>query len=223
MTLMRKLYATAILSLALASDHSPAVEKTTYVVLVDTSSSVTSNDRQVYRESFDNIRKAVRPGDRIVISTIGRKNRAEWVRETDTEVPIPTGRRFVDEKTRKDFEGEIGKTFEALLQRSYLAPEMVTRILDTLEAASQAYGQDPKSGKALVIMSDMVETGRFDLGAGQSKPAKAPPELAGAKVYVAGAGGGKAYQGIETFWKRYFDTVPGAAVVEYGRYPVRLR
>jgi hypothetical protein len=196
-----------------------ALAESTYVVLVDASSSIGADDRNIYRESFGNVKAAMRPGDRIVIAAVGQRDRSDWVREIDAEMPKPTGRRFADEKRKALFADDVGKAFESVLERSEKRPDTTTRILDSIEASAQAFAQSAKSSKVLVVLSDMEETGRFDMPSGAKKDAKPPPELAGAKVYVAGAGGGRNYPYVEAFWKRYF----GPALVQYGRYPARFR
>lgn len=191
----------------------------TYVVLVDASSSISRDDWGVYGESVENVKKAARPGDRVVVSTIGGRDRSAWTRELDAEVPKATGRAFQDRKRRESFEREVDAAFLAIRGRP---AEKSTRILDALEAATEVFSRTPGSGKVLVVLSDMEETGRFDLAAGQApKTVSAPAALSGASVHVAGAGGGKGYERVETFWKRYFGSAPGAAVVQYGRYPAK--
>ena len=199
-----------------AGSASGAGTATTYVVLLDASSSVGAEDRGVYAESLGNVKKAVRPGDRLVLSTIGNRDRSAWVRELDAEVPAATGRTFQDRKRRETFDREVDAAFDAVMKRP---AEKSTRILDALEAASEAYSKRPNGPKVLVVLSDMEETGRFDLASGNVRDVRAPAALAGASVYVAGAGGGKNYARVESFWRRYFGSVPGAAVSQYGRYP----
>lgn len=194
----------------------------TYVVLVDASSSVGAEERAAYRESVEGVVRAVRPGDRLVVAALGGKERASWVRDFDAEAPAPTGRRFADGKRRKEFEEGALAALGGILGRAEKSPDKATRIVDAVEASSQAFSQSPDSGKTLVVLSDMLETGRFDLASGRKKDLAAPAALAGAKVYVAGAGG-KDYAAVEAFWTRYFSSAPGAAVVQYGRYPVRIR
>ena len=193
-----------------------AAAATTFVVLVDASASVGAEDRAVYAESLGNVKKSVRPGDRVVLSSIGSRDRSAWIRELDAEVPKATGRAFKDRKLREGFDREVDAAFDAVMMRP---AEKATRILDALEAASEAYSKRPGGAKVLVVLSDMEETGRFDLASGSARDVRAPEALAGASVYVAGAGGGKNYARVESFWRRYFGSVSGASVSQYGRYP----
>lgn len=209
----------AIAFWALASPCAAAFGAETYVVLVDVSSSIRAEDRKVYGESFGHLLKALKPGDRVVVSPMGRRGRSEWIRETDAEVPKGTGKRFADEKRRAAFDDGLGKAFASLLERSARDPENATRILDSIEASSDAFARSPGSGKTLVILSDMEESGRFDLASGAKRQVRAPESLKGASVYVAGAGGGRNYVHVESFWRGYFGTAPEARLVQYGRYP----
>lgn len=209
----------AAFAAALAAGQA-AQAATTFVVLVDVSSSIAADDRLVYEESFANVRRAVRPGDRVVVSAVGKRDRANWKRDFDALAPKPVGRRFADEKARAEYEAAASKAFAEVLGRR---PEPATRIVDSVEAASDAFSARPSDRKVLVLLSDMVETGKPGFASGGQPAAAAPRSLSGAKVFVAGAGGGADYGRIEAAWVRYFGSAPGAAIVQYGRYPADPR
>jgi hypothetical protein len=139
----------------------------------------------------------------------------------------------------------------ALEERRARAREAVSAILATssrgtdifgaLELAEQFFAAHPDAGdRTLVLLSDMIQSARgMHLGAVETWSeaetgallARAPAvDLAGVRVYVAGAGAttlekitAEQVEGIRAFWARWFQE-QGARIVFYGanlpRFPV---
>lgn len=198
-------------------DAMPKYFQKTVVILVDVSKSIPTDDRKrTYRESFANAFASLKPGDRLILGPVGAKDRSTWLNDFDARYPLGEGFRIADERAASDFSKRAARAFDVVMERGEKNPENATRIVDAIEAASEAFGSDPRNAKVLVILSDMAESGGKSV-----KSRKAPAVLEGAKVYVAGAGGGARYSEYESTWRTYFG---GARITEltYGRFPARI-
>lgn len=195
----------------------PGAVPKTILVLADVSRSIPTDDRKkIHRPSFASVLASLKPGDRLVLGPLGAKDRSTWLSDFDARYPLGGGFRLADERAAAEFSKKAAKAFDAIMERGEKNPDNATRIADAVEAASEAFGADPKNSKILVILSDMEESNGKQL-----KQRKAPASLEGASVYVAGAGGGARYSEYESAWRGYF----GAARVSemtYGRFPARV-
>lgn len=211
------LAAAVIGSSASTAAASPRPAPKTVVVLVDVSRSIPTEDRKkTYRESFANALASIRPGDRLVIGPVGAKDRSNWLSEFDSASPVSTGMRIADERAAAAYGRKASAAFDTLMERGETNPENATRIADAVEAASEAFARDPGNVRVLVLLSDMEESGGKPV-----KAKKAPANLEGASVIVAGAGGGQRYAEYEAAWRGYFSGVRGTELT-YGRFPARI-
>lgn len=220
---LRRSLAAILAAAALAAGSAPTASAAprqapkTVVVLVDVSKSIPTEDRKkTYRESFANALLAIRPGDRLVVGPVGAKDRSTWLNEFDATSPVGTGMRVADERATAAFGRKASAAFDSLMERGEKSPENATRIVDAIEAASEAFSRDPGNVRVLLILSDMEES-----GSKPPKSKKAPAILEGASVIVAGAGGGQRYGEYEANWRGYFAAARGSELV-YGRFPARI-
>jgi hypothetical protein len=189
------------------------------VVLVDMSGSTNQARRTVYRNSFDKIYGSLQQGDRIVVGTITSRSFIDFKPVVDEEIPKQTiwvNRIHFEQnlaKTKKTIREEV----EVLLSRKKGTP--YTEILNSLNIADTLFHKE-KREKVLVILSDMIQDSkefRFDRVKITNqyiadvikirRQQNLIPNLAGVKVYVAGASApdSRKFRSIEKFWSRYFE------------------
>jgi hypothetical protein len=193
------------------------------IVFVDMSGSTNQARRTTYKEAFEKIYQNLRQGDRIVVGTITSRSFIDFKPAVDAEIPKQTiwdnrlqyEQKFA--KTKKDVQTAVN----TLLSQRRGTP--YTEILNSLNIADTIFHNEERQ-KILVILSDMLQDSKeykfertritdkyiSDL-IRYRKQQKMVPNLAGVKVYVAGASATNSakFRSIERFWERYF-TATGA-------------
>jgi hypothetical protein len=105
------------------------------------------------------------------------------------------------------------------LKRGSVRGSLLTEILDSLNVADTIFHDEKERQKILVMLSDMIEESKeynFDKNKmtdeyinkviGSRQKNNLMPNLAGVKVYVAGASAADSdkFRAIQAFWARYF-------------------
>ena len=195
------------------------------VVFVDMSGSTNSARRSVYREAFEKIYQNLRQGDRIVVGTITSRSYIDFKPVVDVEIPKKSVwvNRIAFEQNLAKSKSQVQKEVDQLLARKDGTPR--TEILNSLNIADTIFHME-KRQKILVILSDMVQDSKeynFDRVEltdeyianviRQRNENNLIPDLAGVKVYVAGASADEAkkFRSIEKFWHSYL----GAAGADF--------
>jgi len=192
-------------------------------VLIDFSES-TKNARGDYRKALGSIIDKLVMGDSIYISKITEKSRMEP--QPLLEQDFVPEKEPVNEFWRKQERAKMAKKIKEAGDRAQQAMDGKTglsgktALLDSLQVAERVFKHYKKDKSVLVIMSDMIEDGRYnfereDLSEkgisrimARQKQQDLVPELKGVKVYVVGASVPKGvsperYDQIERFWLRY--------------------
>ena len=188
------------------------------VVFVDMSGSTNKARRTVYRKAFDKIYQNLRQGDRIVVGTITSHSYIDFKPVVDAEIPKQSiwDNRLKYEQNLAKTKKNVRKSVDRLLSRKKGTP--YTEILNSLNVADTIFHKE-KRKKILVILSDMIQDskhykfGRYKISnkyianvIRNQKEQNLVPNLAGVKVYVAGASApnSKKFRSIQKFWARYF-------------------
>ena len=189
------------------------------IILVDMSGSADQARRTVCKEAFEKIYKNLRQGDRIVVGTITSQSYIDFKPTVDEEIPKKTvwDNRLQFERNLSNAKEKIRKEVNKLL--SFKGGSPLTEILDSLNIADTIFHDEKERQKILVILSDMVQDSKeykFDRDRiteeyiskviRHRRENNLMPNLAGVKVYVAGASAADAdtFRAVQTFWARYF-------------------
>lgn len=189
------------------------------IVFVDMSGSTNFARQTVYGECFAKIYETLDQGDRIVIGTITDRSFIDFKPVVDVEIPKKSVwlNRIQYERSVTETKEKIGQEVGKLLSRKKGTQR--TEILNSLNIAEIIF-HDEKREKILVILSDMIQDSReynfetakitndyIDKVIRYRQRQKLIPNLAGVKVYVAGASGedSNKFRSIEQFWARYFE------------------
>jgi len=199
--------------------------KKTVLVFVDTSKSVSDDDWQLYRQSYEAAVRALRPGDRLVLAPIHSHTWTNFAPSLDSTVPNLESEIDQDEAQVRQQQTAIN-AFSALQRISDN-----TQILDATKAAEQQFASAGDGERWLVVLSDMLEDSgdlkfdrqKLDSAAMNSlidrrRKAGLLPRLEGVLVYVGGARAADATKmaEVQTFWEKYFAEC-GAKLAAYGR------
>lgn len=185
--------------------------------LVDLSLSPSSDDWSLYAAVYREAVQRLRPGDKMVVGTIGDVPLSRFAPVSVRSLPR-TGVQLNDVEAADKVRNELHADFEAL---KYRPRTQRTLLLDTLLGAQQVIEGDGERGAPpwVVLCSDMLEDSpwaRFDRMRldpptihaliARLKARRLIPDLQGAQVMVAGAGGQDAakYQEVRDFWMAYF-------------------
>jgi len=188
------------------------------VVFVDMSGSTNQARRTVYREAFQKIYQNLQQGDRLVVGTITSRSFIDFKPVVDVVIPKQSiwVNRISFEQKLAQTQNTIQQEVERLLARKRGTP--YTEILNSLNIADTIFHEE-KRQKILVILSDMVQDSKeynFERTRITDKYIRdliryrhqqnLIPDLAGVKVYVAGASAddSRKFRAIERFWSRYF-------------------
>jgi hypothetical protein len=203
----------------------------TMLVLVDQSGSIRDVDRAIYEQSFRAIGASLVAGDRLVLAPVNASSRSQFVTALDVTIPT-TGRKSQDALNLASCYEKIEELVPILLPANTQGSVKVTRLLETIVAASEAFGPTPIEGSRLVLMTDGVEDSSLadfddlpdDPTAVTTVLDKARdlgmlPNLSGVKISIVGAGGDD-FAAIQNFWKAY-ATATGATLTQYGRLPFK--
>jgi hypothetical protein len=172
----------------------------------------------VYRECFEKIYENLRQGDRIVIGMITGRSFIDFKPVVDVEIPKKSVwlNRIQFERSLTETKEKIRREVGRLLSEENGTPR--TEILNSLNIAETIFHKEKRS-KILVLLSDMIQDSReYDFSSTKITndyinkviryrlKKNLIPDLAGVKMYVAGASGSDShkYRSIEKFWARYF-------------------
>jgi hypothetical protein len=189
------------------------------IILVDMSASADQARRTVCKDAFEKIYQNLRHGDRLVVGTITSQSYIEFKPTVDEEIPKKTvwDNRLQYEKKLTDTKEKIRREVNKLLSHKQGTP--LTEILDSLNIADTIFHDEKERQKILVILSDMIQDSKeykFDKDKitdeyinnviRSRQKNKLVPNLAGVKVYVAGASAADSekFRAIQAFWARYF-------------------
>lgn len=209
----------------------PAGASLLTVVLVDTTSSVSAEDRALYARAFKGLLGAARAGDRLVVAAVADRPASRFVPTADRVLP-GGGNALQNEARARKVRAELEAAFAALAGAP-ATPAKGTYLIDALGASAEVLAQARKAGQGarVVVLSDMVEESPIaNLARGPADAALARrvaaaqrkaatfPDLKGVRVHVVGASGRDARQmaGIRAFWLAYLADA-GAEVLDYGR------
>jgi len=189
------------------------------VVFVDMSGSTNKARRTVYRNAFEKIYENLQQGDRIVVGTITSRSYIDFKPVIDTEIPkesIWTNRLKFEQNLART-KNNIQKAVDRLLSRKRGTP--YTEILNSLNIVDTFFHNEKNRKKILVILSDMIQDSKqYKFGRHKisnkyisnvirnQKEQNLVPNLAGVKVYVAGASApnSRKFRSIKKFWESYF-------------------
>jgi len=189
------------------------------VILVDMSASADQARRTVCKEAFEKIHQNLRQGDRVLVGTITSQSYVEFKPAVDEEIPKKTvwDNRLQYERSLTQAKEKIRREVNKLLSQKQ--GTLLTEILDSLNIADIIFHDEKERQKVLVLLSDMIEDskeGKFDKDKitdeyihhiiRSRQKNKLIPNLAGVKVYVAGASAADSdkFRAIQAFWTRYF-------------------
>ena len=199
------------------------------VIFVDMSGSANQIRRTVCKEAFEKIYKKLQQGDRVVVGTITNRSYIDFRPTVNEEIPKKTvwDNRLQFERNLTQTREKIRREVNKLLSQKQ--GTMLTEILDSLNVAETIFHDEKERQKILVMLSDMIEESKeynFDKNKitdeyinkviGSRQKNNLMPNLAGVKVYVAGASAADSdkFRAIQTFWTRYF-TESGADFSPY--------
>ena len=189
------------------------------LIFVDMSGSTNLARQTVYRECFEKIYEDLNQGDRIVVGMITGRSFIDFKPVVDVEIPKKSVwvNRIQFERSLTETKEKIRAEVQRLLSQKDGTPR--TEILNSLNIAETILHNE-KREKILVLLSDMIQDSKeYDFSSTKitddyiDKVIKYRlkknliPNLAGVKVYVAGASGSDShkYRSIERFWARYFE------------------
>jgi hypothetical protein len=188
------------------------------IVFVDMSGSTNLARATVYRACFEKIYENLRQGDRIVVGMITGRSFIDFKPVVDVEIPKKSVwvNRIQFERGLTETKEKIQREVDHLLSQKNGTQR--TEILNSLNIAETIFHKENRA-KILVLLSDMIQDSReYDFSSTKitndyiNKVIRYRlknnliPNLAGVKIYVAGASGTDShkYRSIETFWARYF-------------------
>lgn len=197
------------------------------LVLVDLTESVKLTDvDRIYTPTLRNLVDALRPGDRFVLAEISERTLGSFAPALDLALPS-SGRSMEDEDALEAGKLRIRAEWRKLASRRERSK--ATAILDSLNAGSQILTRDARPQKHLIILSDMLEESKaanFVKAApaetllAQRRAKGLLPDLAGVRVFVAGASAATSerYVEVQEFWLHYLQAA-GAQIGArtYGR------
>jgi len=189
------------------------------IIFVDMSASADQARHTVCKEAFEKIYQKLRQGDRVVVGTITSQSYIDFKPTVDEEIPKKTVwvNRLQFERAVTDAKEKIRREVNKLLSQKQGTP--LTEILESLNIADTIFHGEKERQKILVILSDMIQDSKeykFDKEKITDEYIQRIikyrqkndliPNLAGVKVYVAGAGAADSdkFREIQTFWARYF-------------------
>lgn len=206
------------------SDH-------TMVVLIDQSGSIQDADRAIYEQSFRSIGSSLVGGDRLIIAPVNATSRSQFVTALDVTIPS-TGRKSQDALNLAQCRKKVQDLMPVLFPDTAQPSARMTRLVETIAAASEAFDPAAKIGKRLVLLTDGVEDSPIvdldDIGGdpaftaaalGKARELGMLPNLSGVELSIIGAGGDD-FAAVQGFWKAY-ATATGATLVQYGRLPFK--
>lgn len=202
----------------------------TVFVLFDVSDSTNSQEtRAKYLESFNRVADSLSDGDVMVADFINDNPLGQSTFSINEQFPVFTASTDNDlkaKKERKAFDEKINVQREAVKEKAkqlFAADKGLakkTKIFESNELAERVFKSYERPKKLLVVFSDMLEyseKGNFEkqkLNAESirkildgEKKTNQLPVLTGVKVYVVGAGTGRAagsFNDIENFWIEYY-------------------
>jgi hypothetical protein len=199
------------------------------VIFVDMSGSANQIRRTVFKEAFEKIYKKLQQGDRVVVGTITSHSYIDFKPTVDEEIPKKTvwDNRLQFERNLTNSKEKIRREVNNLLSQKQ--GTLLSEILDSLNIADTIFHDEKERQKILVMLSDMIEESKeynFDKNKmtdeyinkviGSRQKNNLMPNLAGVKVYVAGASAADSdkFRAIQAFWARYF-TESGADFSPY--------
>lgn len=205
-------------------------QRAAVVVLIDMTSSA-ADDANLYMQSVTTVLNALKGGDTIYVVPFTGSYLPEIL--VSKSLPAATFNPVQDGIEMKAALQEVQHKVAQLLQ-SQRPAERGTSIFTGIQKAAAIFAQETGAAHTLVILSDMVEQGKYDF----TKVAPTTPETLidqlekerqlprlDASVYVAGlasrTGDGyrltqDQFQAISDFWAAYFKRV-GADLVSYNR------
>jgi hypothetical protein len=189
------------------------------LVFVDMSGSTNLARTTVYKECFDKIYENLRQGDRITVGMITGRSFIDFKPVVDVEIPTKSlwVNRIQFERSVTETKEKIRGEVEGLLSQKNGTSR--TEILNSLNIAETILHKE-KREKILVLFSDMIQDSKeYDFSSTKITndyidkvityrlKKNLIPNLAGVRVYVAGASGSDShkYRSIERFWARYFE------------------
>lgn len=199
------------------------------LIFVDMSGSTNRARSSVYKEAFEKIYQKIEQGDRVIVGTITSRSYIEFKPAVDEEIPKKSiwDNRLQFERNLRESKDKIRREVYKLLSRKQGSPQ--TEILNSLNIAETFFHEERKRHKILVVLSDMIQDSKeykFDrekITDGYINSILAHrqgdhliPDLAGVKVYVAGASADdpERFRSVQTFWTRYF----GASGADFSPY-----
>jgi hypothetical protein len=204
----------------------------TTIVLVDQSGSIKPADRAIYLQSLKAVGESLVGDDRLLVAPVNATSRSEFVAALDVTVP-KSGIHLEYESHLAEVQGVVDKALSTLLPEAENGEANMTRLVETIAAASEALGLHPKEGDRLIMLTDGVEDSPIvDLDEAATNPAAVAkaldkartlgmlPNLSGVEISVVGAGG-QDFAAIQNFRKAY-ATATGATLAQYGRLPFRI-
>jgi hypothetical protein len=203
---------------AFAKSENSAQPPRLIVILVDMSASADQARRTVCAEAFEKIYQNLRQGDRVVVGTITSQSYVEFKPAVDEEIPKKTvwDNRLQFERALTNAREKIRREVDKLLSQKQ--GTLLTEILDSLNIADIIFHDEKERQKVLVLLSDMIQDSKdykFDKDKitdeyihqviRYRRDNKLMPNLAGVKVYVAGASAADSYKfrTIQAFWAHY--------------------
>lgn len=203
------------------------------VVLIDRSGSIPAADRALYARSIDGIGAGIEAGGRVLVAEIGDTDRSRFrtlldIRAEDSDV------RLKREANLRKARAELTAALPTLLPEEPRAGAGSTRILETIAAASEAFGGGGSVRGGLFVLSDAIEESRavnlarlpgndqaIAEAIAEARTAGLLPDLKGIKLHIIGAGGDDTaigVEGVRAFWHAYAEAT-GATLVHIGRLP----
>jgi hypothetical protein len=203
----------------------------TLVVLIDQSASIQDGDRAIYEQSFRSIGGSLKGGDRLIIAPVNATSRSQFVSALDVTIPS-TGRKSQDALNIAQYRKKVQELMPVLLPDASHGGAKMTRLVETIAAATEAFGPTPNAGNRLVLLTDGVEDSPIadldNIGNDPHATTKALdkaralgmlPNLTGVELSIVGAGGDN-FVATEGFWKAYASAT-GATLAQYGRLPFK--
>lgn len=201
-------------------------EKTTNVIFLIDHSLSTVSARQLYSESFGKVADTLKMGDHLSVWKITEHSEMEPSPIIDADFSAKG--LSPNEFFKKQMEGQIRQTIDQakhkvkdlLLAEKRFARK--TSIINSLQIAERVFKKYPRNENLIVIFSDMIEDSRYNFEKmelsddriskiiDQEKKQNRLPDLAGARVVVAGAGitnrmKQEQFNQIRRFWQAYFQ------------------
>lgn len=202
-----------------------------WVVLVDTTQSVSSEDWQLYEAAMAALLKDAKPGDRIVLGQVHDRPGSRFIAHADHR--FEASGNSMHDKVRMQRRAKDVQADFARLRSNGNQPARATLLGDAIGASVDWFAQARVSQMSLnlLLLSDMIEEGpTLNFARNPVTPALAErviaqqrsrqllPDLTGVMVHVVGASGRDAEHmaQIRGFWQAYF-TAAGAVLQSYGR------